>query len=105
LINIFFKKEDKNLLQQLVNCILQSLADPTVKLPALRGLGNIVAVGSEEANKYAPTVLDALMSSIDDSNEVIAMEAMNGLAKVFAIVDEVIYFNFLLLFNLLKYNI
>lgn len=28
------------------------------------------------------------MSSIDDTNEVIALEAMNGLSKVFKIVEE-----------------
>jgi hypothetical protein len=45
-------------------------------------LGNVGAAGAAETNKYAPTILDALMSSIDDANEDIAMEAMNGLAKV-----------------------
>lgn len=71
-----------------MTCILSSLRDPTVKLQSLIGLGNIVAVGTEEANQYAPTVLDALMSSIDDTNETIALEAMNGLSKVFKIVEE-----------------
>jgi hypothetical protein len=64
------------------------LGDPTIKLQSLRGLGNIVSVGTEETNKYAPTVLDALMSSIDDQLEAISLEAMNGLSKVFAVVDE-----------------
>ena len=81
-------KNDKELLQQLVNCILSSLGDPTIKLQSLRGLGNIVSAGTEQANKYAPTVLDALMSCIDDNNDTLALEAMNGLAKVFAVVDE-----------------
>lgn len=48
----------------------------------LLSLGNVGAAGAVETNKYAPTILDALMSSIDDANEDIAMEAMNGLAKV-----------------------
>jgi hypothetical protein len=62
--------------------MLSSLADPTIKIQCLRGLGNIVGVGAEEANRYASTVLDALMANIDDSNETIAMEGMNGLSKV-----------------------
>lgn len=77
-----------------------SLGDPIIKIQALRGLGNIVSVEIEEvlipcriyvtckANKYAPSVLDALLTSIDDHNESIAMEAMNGLAKIFSIVEE-----------------
>jgi len=83
-----FCKNDAKLLSQLVNCLLGSLADPIVKLYVLRGLGNIASVGDEQGNKYAPTVLDALLSSIDDQNEAIAMEAMNGLAKVFAMVED-----------------
>lgn len=81
-------QNNQNLLSKLVTCILSSLRDPTIKLQSLIGLGNIVAVGTEEANQYAPTVLDALMSSIDDQNEILALEAMNGLSKVFKIVEE-----------------
>jgi len=85
---VIYCKSDKNLLNLLINCLLSSLADPTIKLQSLIGLGNIVSLGEEEANQYATTILNALMSSIDDSNEVIAKEAMNGLAKLFAIVDD-----------------
>jgi len=81
-------KHDSNLLQELIYKLLSSLVDPTIKLQCLKGLGNIVSVGIEEANKYAPTVLDALMSSIDEINEVNAMQAMNGLAKIFELIEE-----------------
>jgi len=81
-------KGEKALLSQIVNCLLLSLGDPIIKIQALRGLGNIVSVEIEEANKYAPSVLDALLTSIDDQNEQVAMEAMNGLAKVFSIVED-----------------
>jgi len=64
------------------------LVESHIKIQALRGLGNIVSVEREEANKWAPTVLDALLTSIDDQNESIAMEAMQGLSKIFAIVEE-----------------
>ena len=55
--------------------------DPT-KLQVLRGLGNIAVAGVTEVNRYAPTVIDALMCAIDDPNETIAREAINGLSKV-----------------------
>ncbi len=70
------------LLGQLLNSLLASLVDSNIKMHALVGLGNVGAAGAAETNKYAPTILDALMSAIDDNNEDIAMEAMNGLAKV-----------------------
>lgn len=72
----------------LLNGLLKSLVDPTVKIMCLRGLGNIVSAGIEDVNKYGTTVLDALLTSIDDQNEIIAMESMNGLAKVFELIDE-----------------
>jgi len=71
-----------------INCLLNSLIDTQLKIPALKGLGNIITTPSDQINKYAPTVLDALMSSIDDPNDTISLEAMNGLAKVFKIVQE-----------------
>eukprot|EP01113_Clastostelium_recurvatum_P024391 TRINITY_DN2913_c0_g1_i2.p1 TRINITY_DN2913_c0_g1~~TRINITY_DN2913_c0_g1_i2.p1 ORF type:complete len:827 (-),score=264.21 TRINITY_DN2913_c0_g1_i2:42-2447(-) len=81
-------KEDKDLLQRLLNCLLSAQADPMIKLVALSGLPNIVANGQEETNRYAQTVIDALVSSIDDVDEVIAMESMKGLSRVFEVVDE-----------------
>jgi len=80
--------EDKKFLHQLINSLMASLADPAIKLQAIIGLANIVSADREDANMYASTVLDALLSSIDDPNETIAMEAMNGLSKIFAIVEE-----------------
>lgn len=51
-------------------------------------MGNITGVGLDLANKYAPTVLDCLMTSIDDQRDEIALEAMDGLSKVFDIVQD-----------------
>lgn len=81
-------KDDRELLQKLVNSLLSSIVDPNVKLLTLKGLSNVVANGPEQTNRYAPTIIDALVSSIDDQDEVIAMESMLGLSKVFGIVDE-----------------
>jgi hypothetical protein len=76
------------LLHQLVNALLLSLADANIKIYSLRGLGNIVSAGKHMVDKYATTILDALVSYIDNADEVLAMESMNGLSKVFELVDE-----------------
>jgi len=76
------------LLHQLVNALLLSLADTSIKLYSLRGLGNIVSAGKAMVDKYATTILDALVSYIDNADEVLAMESMAGLSKVFELVDE-----------------
>eukprot|EP01127_Copromyxa_protea_P018695 TRINITY_DN5940_c0_g1_i1.p1 TRINITY_DN5940_c0_g1~~TRINITY_DN5940_c0_g1_i1.p1 ORF type:complete len:1700 (-),score=516.03 TRINITY_DN5940_c0_g1_i1:86-4894(-) len=77
------------LLEKLVNNLLNSLVDPLLKIPALRGLGNIAQISSKAmVDKYSPTVLDALMSAIDDKLDDVVLEAMNGLSKIFKVVDE-----------------
>jgi len=81
-------KENHDLLDKLVMYLLNSLVDPLLKIPALRGLGNISVCPPEMVHKYATTVLDALMSAIDDKQDDVVLEAMNGLAKIFRVVDE-----------------
>jgi hypothetical protein len=73
--------QDKELLQNLVNNLLTIMVDDNLKLMALRGLGNIAAAGKDEVNRFASTVIDALMCSIDSPDESMAMEAMSGLAR------------------------
>eukprot|EP01107_Rhizomastix_libera_P012211 TRINITY_DN3023_c1_g1_i1.p1 TRINITY_DN3023_c1_g1~~TRINITY_DN3023_c1_g1_i1.p1 ORF type:complete len:1740 (-),score=488.09 TRINITY_DN3023_c1_g1_i1:24-5243(-) len=80
--------KDSSLIQKLLDALMGALCDPIVKLYVLRGLGNLASAGEKECNKHATTVLDALTSSIEDSNEIIAMEAMIGLAKFIEDVDE-----------------
>jgi hypothetical protein len=80
-------KDDKELLQRLVNQLLNSLARAEIKLQALRGMSNIVSAGREELNRYSTTVLDALMSNIEDPQDVVALEAMRGLFRVFEEID------------------
>jgi len=81
-------REDKELLEKLINCLLNSLVDPPLKFQILRGLSNIVSCGPERLDEYAATVLDALMSAVDDRDDQIAMEAMNGLSKLFQAIPE-----------------
>ncbi|EFA77696.1 hypothetical protein PPL_12305 [Heterostelium album PN500] len=80
--------KDKELLQRLINTLLNALVEPAVKLISLKGLSNIVSAGEEQTNRYAPTVIDAISSSIDDADEVMAMESMLGLSKIFTLVNE-----------------
>jgi hypothetical protein len=80
--------DDKDLLAKVINCHLTSLTVNTVRIYALRGLSNIVAVNKEELNKYSATVLDALMSNIDDANEEVALEAMTGLSRLFECIEH-----------------
>jgi hypothetical protein len=80
--------EAENLLERLIQALLSSLIDPPVKRFALRGLGNVVAAGEAATNLYAPTVLDALTSSMEHEDEDIVLEAMAGLSKVFGVVEQ-----------------
>jgi len=83
-----FSQGNMKLLDFLINRLLAGLVDISIKFPCITGLGNIVAVGVTDGNKYAPTILDALLSSIDDRDDNIAQQAMNGLAKVFGMAAE-----------------
>jgi hypothetical protein len=80
--------EAEALLERLIQALLASLIDPPVKRFALRGLGNVVAAGEAATNQYAPTVLDALTSSMEHEDEDIVLEAMAGLSKVFGVVEQ-----------------
>jgi len=81
-------KNDRELLQSLINNELTIIVDEKLKLMAIRGLGNIADAGAEEVNRFSSTVIDALMCAIDNPDEEMAMAAMNGLSRVFALVDE-----------------
>lgn len=81
-------KNDRDLLQALINNLLSVIVDENLKLMGIRGLGNIADAGAEEVNRFSTTVIDALMCAIDSSDEAMAMEAMNGLSRIFELVDE-----------------
>jgi hypothetical protein len=77
-----------DLLDLLITQLLTSLTDPLLKIASLRGIANITSCPLEHINKYAPTILESLMSSFDDKDESIAIECMNGLAKLLKVVEE-----------------
>jgi len=80
--------QDSALIQNLVNAMMLSLYDPVVKLQCLIGVGNLASAGKVEVNRYAVTVLGALVATIDNEDQTLAMESMSGLSKVFEVVDE-----------------
>ncbi|EDV29054.1 uncharacterized protein TRIADDRAFT_52558 [Trichoplax adhaerens] len=77
----------------IINCLLSRLVDDNLKVRmfCVRGLGNVASVGREHFNAYSTTVLSALMSGIDekdDSDCDITLEAMSGLSRIIAELDE-----------------
>lgn len=76
------------LLRSLMVSMTEGLAEPLLKLFVLKGLGNVALAGPDAANTYASTVIDALTPPLSGGDVALTLEAMNGLGKVFEIVDE-----------------
>jgi len=76
------------LLKKLMVAMTEGLAEPMLKLFVLKGLGNVALAGPDAANLYASTVIDALTPPLSGADETLTLEAMNGLGKVFEVVDE-----------------
>lgn len=57
----------------------------------IRGLGNVASISDEQMKKHSTTVLSAMMTGMDDRDDpmdLITLEAMQGLSKVLAKVEE-----------------
>ncbi len=80
--------KNEAILQNVINALLVSMNDEDLRLQSIIGIGNSAASGPELVNQFAPSVIDALMSMIDNKDENISMESMNGLDKVFQLVDS-----------------
>ncbi|XP_011483379.1 maestro heat-like repeat-containing protein family member 1 isoform X1 [Oryzias latipes] len=81
------------LIDVLLNNMMERVSDPccTVRMLAVRGLGNIATGSPEKVNKYAKELLAAMSSGMeekDDPGKLIAHEAMSGLSKVLQHLDE-----------------
>jgi len=77
-----------DLLKKLMVAMTEGLAEPMLKLFVLKGLGNVALAGPDAANLYASTVIDALTPPLSGGDETLTLEAMNGLGKIFEVVDE-----------------
>ncbi|CAH1780505.1 unnamed protein product, partial [Owenia fusiformis] len=75
---------DMTLVELLMNSLLGRLVDTNhvVRMLCIRGLGNIASLGHQQVQKYATTILSAMMAGMDDKDDVeddITLEAMEGL--------------------------
>jgi hypothetical protein len=81
------------LINRLKNALLTKLVDNChdVRMLVIRGLGNIASIPDEQMKKHSTTVLSAMMTGMDDRDDptdLITLEAMRGLSKVLAKVEE-----------------
>uniref|UniRef100_A0AAR2IL20 Maestro heat-like repeat family member 1 n=1 Tax=Pygocentrus nattereri TaxID=42514 RepID=A0AAR2IL20_PYGNA len=77
----------------LMNNMMERISDPccTVRMLAIRGLGNVAVGSPEKVNKYAKELLAAMSSGMeekDDPGKHITLEAMSGLSKVLLYLDQ-----------------
>uniref|UniRef100_A0A8C5DAF3 Maestro heat-like repeat family member 1 n=1 Tax=Gouania willdenowi TaxID=441366 RepID=A0A8C5DAF3_GOUWI len=81
------------LIDVLMNNMMERISDSccTVRMLAVRGLGNIAEGSPEKVNKYAKELLAAMSSGMeekDDPGKFITLEAMSGLSKVLLYLDK-----------------
>ncbi|XP_043923633.1 maestro heat-like repeat-containing protein family member 1 isoform X2 [Protopterus annectens] len=81
------------LLDVVLHSIMGKLVDSscTVRMLAIRGLGNIAIGSPEKVKKYSTKLLAAMTSGMDekeDPNDLITLEAMSGLSKILLKVEE-----------------
>ena len=79
---------DTELLAKLINAMLSCMINPELKIAALHGLANITSGTTEQQDVYATTILDALMSGVEDPFEPVALAALSGLGRVVGTVDD-----------------
>ncbi|KAK1795222.1 hypothetical protein P4O66_010397, partial [Electrophorus voltai] len=81
------------MIDMLMNSMMERISDPcsTVRMLAVRGLGNVAVGSPEKVNKYAKELLAAMSSGMeekDDPGKLITLEAMSGLSKVLLYLDQ-----------------
>lgn len=82
--------DDAKLLRELIKAALPRVADKITKVrkQALRALGNLVSVWSDDVSESASAVLSSLTSAAEDDDAAVAMEAVASLTKVVTVVEE-----------------
>ena len=84
---------DLSHITKLKNGLLTKLVDPchVVRMLCIRGLGNLASVPDDQMKKHSTTALSAMMAGMDDRDDPkddITLEAMKGLSKILAKVEE-----------------
>lgn len=86
-------KEDGSLAEQIMHNLLGRQVDSSymVRMYCIRGLGNMAAIGGAQVSQFSTTILSAMLAGMDDREDpqdLITMEAMSGLARIFEQIDE-----------------
>ncbi|KAL5467301.1 hypothetical protein EMCRGX_G031509 [Ephydatia muelleri] len=81
------------LAEQIMNYLLGRQVDSNymVRIYCIRGLGNMASIGGDQVSRFSTTVLSAMLAGMDDKEDpedLITMEAMSGLAKIFDQIEE-----------------
>ena len=78
------------LLREVIKYLLPRVADKVEKVRkhALRGLGNLVTVWSEETAEMATSILSSLISASEDTDSEVAGEAVASLTRIVGVVGE-----------------
>jgi hypothetical protein len=79
---------ENDLLAKLVDAMLNSVFDNAIKIQALNGLANVTSCKPEQMDNYAQTVLDALLSNVEDQNESVSLASLTGLRRVMLCIDD-----------------
>ncbi|XP_065915103.1 maestro heat-like repeat-containing protein family member 1 [Dysidea avara] len=87
------KSDQLELAELLMNSLLGRQVDNSyvVRMYSIRGLGNMADIEGNQVGKFSTTVLSAMLAGMDDKedpDDLITMEAMSGLAKIFEQIDE-----------------
>uniref|UniRef100_A0A671LQI6 Maestro heat-like repeat-containing protein family member 1 n=1 Tax=Sinocyclocheilus anshuiensis TaxID=1608454 RepID=A0A671LQI6_9TELE len=99
------------ILDMLMNNMMERITDTcgTVRMLAVRGLGNIAVGSPEKVNKYAKELLAAMSSGMeekDDPGKLITLEAMSGMSKILLLENSVLAsMGFLLLYGFTQRSI
>ncbi|XP_048576780.1 maestro heat-like repeat-containing protein family member 1 isoform X2 [Nematostella vectensis] len=83
----------QDLVEVLMNSLMGRLVDSSrvVRKYCIRGLGNISSASDAQIEKYSTTILSAMMAGMDDKDDPedeITLEAMSGLSRILARLDE-----------------
>jgi len=82
--------DDGLLLKELIKFLLPRVVDKVEKVrkQALRGLGNLVSVWTDEVSSQASAILSALVTASEDKNAEVAAEAVASLTRIARVVNE-----------------
>ncbi|CAI8027036.1 Maestro heat-like repeat-containing protein family member 1 [Geodia barretti] len=86
-------KDHLPLAEQIMNNLLGRQVDSNyvVRMYCIRGLGNMADIGGSQVSHFSTTILSAMLAGMDDREDpedLITMEAMSGLSRIFSQIDE-----------------